>query len=129
MQVKTVKLNLILNLIRSVLGTLFILLTIPYVSRVLGPDKLGRVEYVNSIIMYFMLFTVLGIPNYGVREVAKYRDNKRKLTKLMIELFLILLVMMVLGYVILIFMLYRYKTLFEIKDIVWIMSINIICNS
>lgn len=129
MQVKTVKLNLILNLIRSVLGTLFILLTIPYVSRVLGPDKLGRVEYVNSIIMYFMLFTVLGIPNYGVREVAKYRDNKRKLTKLMIELFLILLVMMVLGYVILIFMLYRYKTLFEIKDIVWVMSINIICNS
>lgn len=129
MQVKTIKLNLILNLIRSVLGTLFILLTIPYVSRVLGPDKLGRVEYANSVITYFMLFTALGIPNYGVREVAKYRDNKRKLTKIVIELFLILIIMTILGYIILIFMLYRYKTLFEIKDIVWIMSINIICNS
>lgn len=129
MQVKTVKLNLILNLTRSILGTLFILLTIPYVTRVLGPDKLGRVEYANSLITYFMLFAMLGIPNYGVREVAKYRDNKKELSKLVMELFFILLFTTMLSYIILFFILYRYKALLEIKDIILVISINILCNS
>ena len=68
------------------LGMIFILLTTPYVTRILGAESLGKVEYVNSIITYFILFTALGIPNYGLREVARCRENKYKLSKVVIEL-------------------------------------------
>ena len=71
MQVKTVKLNFILNIIRLFLSTAFILLITPYITRVLGPENLGKVEYANSIIIYLINFTALGIPVYGIREVAK----------------------------------------------------------
>ena len=129
MQVKTVKLNFLLNLIRMFLGTAFIIITTPYIARVLGPESLGKVEYVNSIITYFMLFTVLGIPSYGIREVAKYRDNPKELNKVVVELLVILFITTIISYIVLFAFLYIYKDLFEIKDIILIMSINIICNS
>ena len=80
-QTKTVKLNFIFNLTRMFLGMAFIVITTPYIARILGPKSLGKVEYVNSLITYFMLFTALGIPSYGIREVAKYRDNSKELSK------------------------------------------------
>ena len=129
MQVKTVKLNFILNITRLFLGAAFIVITTPYITRVLGPKNLGKVEYVNSIITYFMLFTILGVPNYGIREVAKYRDNQKELSKVVIELLTILFITTIIGYFILFGYIYIYKSLFEIKDIILIMSINIVCNS
>ena len=129
MQVKTIKLNFLLNLIRMFLGTAFIIITTPYIARVLGPESLGKVEYVNSIITYFMLFTVLGIPSYGIREVAKYRDNPKELNKVVAELLAILFMTTIISYIVLFTFLYIYKSLFEIKDIILIMSTNIICNS
>lgn len=128
-QVKTIKLNFILNITRIFLGAIFIIITTPYVTRVLGPQNLGKVEYVNSIITYFMLFTILGIPNYGIREVAKYRDNQKKLSKVVLELLLILFITTIIGYLILFAFLYINKSFLEIKDIILIMSINIICNN
>ena len=128
-QVKNIKLNFTLNLIRIFLGAAFIVITTPYITRVLGPENLGKVEYVNSIITYFMLFTILGVPNYGIREVAKYRDNQKELSKVVIELLIILFITTIIGYLILFYFIYIYKSFFEIKDILLIMSINILCNN
>jgi putative LPS biosynthesis related flippase len=129
MQVNTVKLNFIFNLSRMFLGMAFIVITTPYVARILGPKSLGKVEYVNSLITYFMLFTALGIPSYGIREVAKYRDNSKELSKLVLELLTILCITTIIGYVVLFGLLYSYKSLYELKDIILVMSINIICNN
>ncbi|WP_195340171.1 flippase [Fusobacterium sp. 1001295B_180824_G3] len=128
-QIKTIKLNFILNLIRLFLGTAFVVIITPYITRILGPKNLGKVEYVNSIITYFILFTVLGIPSYGIREVAKYRDNKKKLTRILAELLLIILITTTIGYVVLFSFIYFNKNFFDIKDILLVMSINIICNN
>ncbi|MGL4568880.1 MAG: oligosaccharide flippase family protein, partial [Fusobacteriaceae bacterium] len=70
MKINNIKVNFILNLTRMILGTFFILLTMPYVTRVLGTGNLGKVEYSVSIVAYFLLFSALGIPQYGIREVA-----------------------------------------------------------
>lgn len=125
MKVNSVKLNFILNTTRMLLGTIFILLTTPYVTRILGIENLGKVEYVNSIITYFILFTTLGVPNYGLREVAKCREDKNKLSKLIFELGIILCITTVVGYIILLIILYNTR-LFELRNLVFIMSINLI---
>lgn len=93
------KMNFILNAIRLFLGTFFILLTMPYITRVLGSEKLGNIEYANSIISYFLLFTALGIPSYGVREVSKVRNDEKKLSKLVLELLIILGITTIIGYI------------------------------
>ncbi|MEX6493807.1 flippase [Fusobacterium animalis] len=127
MQVKTVKLNFILNIIRLFLSTAFILLITPYITRVLGPENLGKVEYANSIIIYLINFTALGIPVYGIREVAKYRDNQKELSKILIELSLILFVTTIVGYIILTLLLY--KNFLEIRDIMLVTSLNLLLSN
>ena len=63
------------------------IVTIPIVSRALGPDGIGVYQYVFSIVGYFVLVAGLGLQNYGVREIAIVRDNKEKLSKKFWELF------------------------------------------
>ena len=92
MKIKSIKINFILNILRLFLGTFFLIITIPYTTRILGSEALGKVEYVNSIITYFTLFTALGIPSYGIRETARIRDNERERSKLVVELGIILII-------------------------------------
>ena len=129
MKVKSVKLNFILNTTRIFLGAFFILVTTPYITRVLGAENLGKVDYVNSIIQYFILFTALGIPNYGIREIAKTRDNIFDRTKTVIELGIILIITTIIGYVVLFFLLNNINGFKELKTLILIMSTWILFNN
>ena len=100
LQTKSIKYNFILNNIRQLLNFLVPLIVFPYISRILGPESLGRVEFANSITSYFVLFTALGIPTYGVREIARVRDDERLRSITVSELSLILFIMVLAGYVV-----------------------------
>ncbi|MBD5408329.1 MAG: oligosaccharide flippase family protein [Treponema sp.] len=71
----SIKSNYIFNTFRTVLNLIVPLIVFPYISRVLGPESLGKVEFANSIVSYFVLFTALGIPTYGIRETARTRGE------------------------------------------------------
>ena len=73
----SIKKNIILNGINTVIGILIPIVTFPYAARVLMPEGIGVVNFLNSIIGYITLFTFLGIPMYAIKEVAKYRDDKQ----------------------------------------------------
>lgn len=62
-------------------GSLYIFqfLTYPYVARVLGVTNVGVCNYVQSIVQFFCLFSMMGINTLGVREIAKCNGNKIKL--------------------------------------------------
>ena len=72
----SIKTNIILNGLKTITGIVFPVITFPYAARVLLPEGIGTVNFLNSIILYIILFSTLGIPAYAVREVAKHRDNK-----------------------------------------------------
>lgn len=78
MKVRSLKFNSVVNLIKTILGIIFPLITFPYASRVLGATGIGKVDYANSISNYFILFASLGIATYTIREGAKVRDDKKK---------------------------------------------------
>ncbi|KRK86067.1 PST family polysaccharide transporter [Levilactobacillus koreensis JCM 16448] len=46
------------------------LITVPYVSRVLGAEGVGINTFTNSIVQYFVLLGSIGITLYGSREIA-----------------------------------------------------------
>lgn len=66
---------------------LFPLVTAPYIARVLDPDGVGIVNFVNTYTNYFVLFAVLGIPTYAMRETAKHRHNEEALSSFVSEIF------------------------------------------
>ena len=71
----TIKKNFFYNLLLQMSKVIFPLITAPYVARVLDPEGIGIFNFVNTYSSYFALFAVLGIPIYGIREIAKRRDN------------------------------------------------------
>jgi O-antigen/teichoic acid export membrane protein len=99
LKIRSIKLNFILNNTRLLLNLLVPLIVFPYISRILGPESLGKVEFANSIVSYFVLFTALGIPLYGIREIARRRDDPVERSLVVWELTVILLAVIGIGYV------------------------------
>ena len=71
----SLKKNIIYNTLYQVLILLVPLVTIPYISRILGAEGVGIYSYTYSIVYYFMIISLLGINNYGNRTIAKMRDD------------------------------------------------------
>lgn len=101
MKQKSLKLNIIMNMILTMSSLIFPLITFPYVSRILLPEGTGKVSFAISLISYFLMFAQLGIPTYGIRVCARVRDDRKELTRKAQELLIINLIMSVISYIIL----------------------------
>src|SRR5690606_31457379 len=81
--------NIVYNVALSLSQVLFPLLVFPYVSRVIGPSGIGSVTFVDGLTQWFILVAALGIPIYGVREIAKAKDDLQRRSKVFSELFVL----------------------------------------
>lgn len=86
---KSLAKNAAFNVAYRILNVIFPLVSAAYVARVLGPSGVGKVGYAQNVVSYFVIFAVFGIPRYGTREIAKYRDDPQNIHKLFSELFVI----------------------------------------
>ncbi|MED4962656.1 flippase [Heyndrickxia coagulans] len=73
--------NYIYNVIYQIVTLIVPLITVPYISRVLGSNGVGISAYTYSIIQYFVLLGTIGITLYGNRAIAYVRDDKNKLSE------------------------------------------------
>ena len=80
------------NLIYVVANILFTVASFTYTNWILGPDLIGKAQFILTFAQYFCLIAALGIPIYGVVEVAKAAGNKERLSKLFSELVVINLI-------------------------------------
>ncbi len=87
MKIRNIKVNAVLNVIRTLMSVIFPLISYPYVLRILDADGVGKVSYVSSVIAYFSMFAMLGVSTYAVREGARIRDDKEKFTKFVSQVF------------------------------------------
>lgn len=76
-----VKKNFFYSSVLTTANYIFPLLVFPYITRVLGVSNVGLCDFVDSIINYFCLFSMLGLATVGVREIAANRDDRIKLSK------------------------------------------------
>jgi len=71
--------NYLLNSSYQLLMIIIPLITMPYISRVLGPSGIGLNAFTASIIQYFVMIGSVGISTYGNREIAyNQRDKVRR---------------------------------------------------
>lgn len=87
-----VRKNFAYNLLLTVSNYLFPLIVYPYVSRVLGVGNIGVCGFVDGIVNYFVLFSQLGIGSYGVREIARCKDDPDRREEVFSNLFLLNLI-------------------------------------
>lgn len=118
--------NALLNTVKSVVGIVFPLITFPYVTRVLGTDKLGIYTFSSSIISYFLLISMLGIPTYGIREGTQYRDDQDLITKFVSEIFTINIMSTIISYLLLCICLILVPKFHNYTIIILILSIEMI---
>lgn len=70
-----------------IINVIYPLLTATYVSRVLKPSGVGEAALAQNIVIFLVALAMLGIPNYGVREISVCKSSS--LNTLFSELFLI----------------------------------------
>lgn len=117
---KSLKKNAAYNFVKAFMNLAFPLISFPYASRVLMPSGIGKVNFINSFIDYFILLAGLGIGSYATREAARVRDNQQSLDTFCSQMFTINVVSTILSYILLFFAfllspkLYSYKALLAI---------------
>lgn len=117
--------NGLLNAIKTLCSILFPLITVPYVTRVLGAENLGKYNFANSIINYYALFASLGISTYAVRECSKVRTEGIKLNKIASELFSFNICTMFVSCIMLFITIIVYSRLEPYRLLISVLAINI----
>ncbi len=125
MKKKSIGINAVLNGFRSVLNILFPIITFPYVSRVLLVKGIGIYNFSSSIVSYFLLIAGLGISTYAVREGAKLRENRSKITQFASQVFTINVWSTVLAYLLLFICLIIFSKLHSYLSCILIFSLQI----
>lgn len=70
--------NFLYNVSYQLLVIILPLITVPYVSNILGAEGIGDYAFTYANMQYFVIFGMVGITLYGNRQIAYVRENKEK---------------------------------------------------
>lgn len=123
---KSLKKNAFYSFLKAFMTLVFPIITFPYVSRILNPDGIGKINFANSIVSYFAMLGSLGLQTYGIREIAKNRENQIETSKTVKELLIINLVSTVISYALFVLLIFSVNKFADYKAILFVCSLNII---
>ncbi|WP_223902444.1 oligosaccharide flippase family protein [Lactobacillus laiwuensis] len=66
-------LNILYNAVYQIFLVLVPLITVPYLSRILGPKTYGIYSNVNNIVQFLMIFCTLSVSYIGMRTISQIR--------------------------------------------------------
>lgn len=123
----SIKKNFSWNIILTVAGRIFPLLVFPYVTRVLGVTRWGSIQFADSVVTYFTVFALLGINSVGVREIAKAKENREKLSQAFSSLLFLTLFTTIIAVIVLVVLIQFIPTFESHSNLLYIGISNIIC--
>ena len=124
----SIKKNFFYNGLLTVANYLFPLITYPYVSRVLGVSNIGICNFVDSIVNYFILFSMMGVAIVGVREIAAVREDREARNRVFSDLISLNGLTSGLAAVALAVAIYVVPSLAEYRGLLWIGVVKILAN-
>ena len=123
---RSLGLNSILNVIRTVLTMLFPVMTFWRISRIFTVNTVGMYNFANATAGYFIMFAALGISAYAVREGAAFRDDTRRISVFSSEVFTINLFSTLAAYILLAAGILIVPRFHECRALLMILSVNMI---
>ena len=102
------------------------LLIYPYIYRIFSANTVGKMDYATTIFTYFSLVGLLGIYNYGLREIARKRDIKEETNYIFKNLFVLGVISNIVVFII--YFLFVYYTINDsvLKKIMYVQGFGII---
>ena len=126
---KSVRFNFVMNIFLTVSNMIYPLITFPYVSRVLGAEGVGIVQYANTTVTYFITLAMLGIPTYGVRAIAQVQNDLAKRSKTAIEILVMNTISAIISFVVFMLLLMNNDMMREHSEVYLILSTSIFLSS
>ena len=120
-----IKQNYMYNTINQLLNVIVQIVTVPYITRVLGADNIGVYSFTYSIATYFVMFTVLGLNNYGNREIAKAREEKGSIDGTFSSIYSMQLLfgtIMIIAYLVFVFIFVKQDRIIFLLQLIYIVS-------
>ncbi len=124
----SLKKNFIYSCILTVSTYLFPLLVYPYVSRTLGLSNIGIVNFVDSLVNYFVFLSMMGISTVGIREIAAVRSNRRSLSATFMSLLSLTIITTLIAIATLWIAMYTVPKLFPFRDLLYVGLVKLVFN-
>lgn len=124
----SLKKNFIYSSILTVSTYLFPLLVYPYISRTLGLSNIGVVNFVDNLVNYFILISMMGITTVGVREIAAVRNNHEQLSSTFMSLLSLTGITTFIAILVLWIAMYTVPTLIPYQDLLYVGLLKLVFN-
>ena len=123
---RSLSINSILNIIRTVLTMLFPVMTFWRISRVFSVETVGMYNFANATAGYFIMFAALGISTYAIREGVAFRNYTQRMSVFSSEVFTINLLSTIAAYILLAAGILIVPRFYECRALLIILSVNMI---
>ena len=123
-----IKRNFAYNSVLTLSNYLFPLIVYPYISRVLGVSNIGICNFVDSVVHWFILFSMMGITILGNREIAAIGQDRERRSKAFSELIVLNLAATLLAALALIVAIYTVPKFVEYRELLWIGVLKLFAN-
>ncbi|MFU0783660.1 MAG: putative O-antigen transporter [Thermoanaerobacterium thermosaccharolyticum] len=101
------------------------LITVPYLVRVLGPNKYGLISFAQAFIQYFILLTDYGFNLSATRKISIYREDEEKVSEIFSSVFFIKICLLIISFLIMMTVI-TFITKFRIDYIMYIYTFGMV---
>ena len=123
---RSLGINSVLNVIRTILTMLFPVMTFSRISRILPVETVGLYNFANATAGYFLMFAALGISAYAIREGVAFRNYTQRMNVFSSEVFTINLLSTIAAYILLAAGILIVPRFYECRVLLMILSVNMI---
>ncbi|MBT0607154.1 oligosaccharide flippase family protein [Aequorivita echinoideorum] len=82
------------------------LLIVPYISRIIGIENYGKLEYARTLVLYFTVLIDYGFNLTATRQISIHREDKRKINQIVTNVYISKFILFLLSILIFCILLY-----------------------